>query len=60
MDKDNDILTPEDETLDGTVQDASMEPGDELASVEHSAYRPEKDDVITHHLGGMYQSWFLD
>ena len=60
MDKDNDILTPEDEALDSTAQDASMEQDGELAPVAHSAYKPEAGDAITHHLGGMYQNWFLD
>lgn len=28
---------------------------------DHSDYRPDKNaDKITHHLSGMYQSWFLD
>ena len=60
MDKDNDILTPQDEALDSTAQDASMEQDGELAPVAHSAYKPEAGDAITHHLGGMYQNWFLD
>ena len=31
-------------------------------NVSHSDYRPDTEtgDSITHHLGGMYQTWFLD
>jgi Type IIA topoisomerase (DNA gyrase/topo II, topoisomerase IV), A subunit len=37
-----------------------IEDDDNNSSV-HSKYKiPENDEVITHHLSGMYQNWFLD
>ncbi len=46
---------PEDEDISG-------QRGDETADNVHSEYKvPDKNtDKITHHLSGMYQSWFLD
>ncbi|MDR0370629.1 MAG: DNA gyrase/topoisomerase IV subunit A [Prevotellaceae bacterium] len=35
---------------------------EEILSTEHAAYKVPKmkEDIITHHLSGMYQNWFLD
>ena len=59
-------MTEDDEILDGEMQDPETEAQDSAdeATAEGNGYKPHNDDDVTddkvHHLGGMYQNWFLD
>ncbi len=59
-------MIEDDEILDDEVQDVSAdtEKDDDEAATEGNGYRPHNDDDAAddkvHHLGGMYQNWFLD
>ena len=58
-------MIEDDEILDDEVQavSADTEKDDEV-SAEGNGYKPHNDDDVAddkvHHLGGMYQNWFLD
>lgn len=61
IDKNN--ISEQDELNKNEAQDAPSQNNEENEnSQEHSEYKvPDKSsDRITHHLSGMYQSWFLD
>ena len=63
-------MTDDDEILEGEAIDPQHNDGEtsaedaEETAVEGNGYRPHNDDDATddkvHHLGGMYQNWFLD
>ena len=59
-----DAASPTDEEAAQTEPDGEPEADDAEATEAGNGYRPHDDDDKTddrvHHLGGMYQSWFLD
>jgi topoisomerase-4 subunit A len=59
MSKDE-ILDPEEIQKSEEMGNAAED--EEISSVGHAAYKVPKikEDTITYHLSGMYQSWFLD
>ena len=56
--KDEELISPEEEVS------ASADTDTEEATGEGNGYMPHNDDEVgedkIHHLGGMYQNWFLD
>jgi len=52
----------ETENEENKMTDAAGEIVDDAESAAHSTYKVPKisDDVVKHHLSGMYQNWFLD
>ena len=52
----------ETENEENKMTDAAGEIVDDAESAAHSSYKVPKisDDVVKHHLSGMYQNWFLD
>lgn len=58
-------MIEDDEILDDEVQDVSADTEkDDEVTAEGNGYKPHNDDDVAddkvHHLGGMYQNWFLD
>ena len=57
----DDNINDIDESLELRDENLEGEVTNEESSVSHTDYDPTKiQDSITHHLSGMYQTWFLD
>ena len=61
---DDDEKTPDQELTNDEANDAASYDESEEAAAAGNGYKPHNDDDATddkiHHLGGMYQNWFLD
>ena len=61
---DDDEKTPDQELTNDEATDAASYDDSEEAAAAGNGYKPHNDDDATddkiHHLGGMYQNWFLD
>ena len=61
---DDDEKTPDQELTNDEATDAASYDESEEAAAAGNGYKPHNDDDATddkiHHLGGMYQNWFLD
>ncbi len=59
MDKE-DILLPADDTPNDETSGTSFATSQAEAPGDAISHKPGKDENVIHHLGGMYQNWFLN